>query len=242
MASFAVGVDTFGRVKQVGNTPIVTRFFMLSWLPIWPLQSYYRTGEDVVRHEGVPFLFHSQTVEINGIPLRRIDRLTVVMAYLRAFAAVLTLFGSIAMVPGLMALLGERLDRVAIIMLQVCLGMLAAGIVLGLGSYAWPFQVSRREFDVRTVSGLVLGHCIDPALVEAVHAQRIMEFIANAALIHRLTELGMSKPDAEQCVLLVGVRAAIGREAEPMSEAELLACEVRTDDVLIRLQGNLAQR
>jgi hypothetical protein len=33
------GSDTYGRVKTVGGVPVVSKFFMLQFLPLYPLQS-----------------------------------------------------------------------------------------------------------------------------------------------------------------------------------------------------------
>lgn len=38
---FHWGADSYGRVKVVGRTAIVTRFFAVDSLPIYPLQSFY---------------------------------------------------------------------------------------------------------------------------------------------------------------------------------------------------------
>jgi hypothetical protein len=54
MIHVTVGSDTYGRVKTVGTTPIVTRVGMISSLPVFPLESFYfvRVGERTSQLEG----------------------------------------------------------------------------------------------------------------------------------------------------------------------------------------------
>lgn len=96
MIVVTIGADSYGRVKSVDGTPVVTKFGMLSGLPIWPICSYYRYGGDMRSLSGIPLVFHLENVLVHGLPLSRIDRLSVAMAYLRGLAGAMILFGSMA--------------------------------------------------------------------------------------------------------------------------------------------------
>src|SRR4051794_39809742 len=76
------GSDTYGRVKTVDSTPIVTKFGMVSAFPVFPLESFYfiRSGEST--SEGIPFLAQVHSTGIKAIPLARVDKLSVLMAYI----------------------------------------------------------------------------------------------------------------------------------------------------------------
>lgn len=159
------GSDMYGAVKRVGGTPVVTRFWMLSFLPLWPRESYYSVGIAATRVRGVPFLAQTHEVEVQGFPLERLDRLSVAVAYLRGLCGALVTFGSMVIVPGIMVLTGSHLDDFAIKATTLSAGCLVAGVLLGAGSYLWPIQITRRERDIRCRCGKVLGPCIDPARV-----------------------------------------------------------------------------
>lgn len=175
MLHLTIGSDTYGRVKNVGRTPIVTKFQMVNAVPIWPLQSFYWIGPGETKREGVPFLASIETAEIVGLPLARRDKLSVGMAYLRGVAATLTVIGSIVIVPGIMHLTGERLDRFAMQATYLLLTMLGTGVTVGALSYCWPFQVSERERQIRTACGQALGVCADPAMLTREAALWVVE-------------------------------------------------------------------
>ena len=81
MIHVSVGTEIYGRVKQVGSTPVVTKFWALSLMPIVPLQSYYFIRFGQRKSQGCPFLAESYSTAIVGIPLVRLDRLSVVISY-----------------------------------------------------------------------------------------------------------------------------------------------------------------
>jgi hypothetical protein len=78
------GTDTYGRVKTVSGTPIVTKFAMLQLLPIYPIQSFYSTGSGPTETTGIPFLASTKSVPIHGFPLASLDLISVLLAYVRA--------------------------------------------------------------------------------------------------------------------------------------------------------------
>ena len=69
MIHVSVGTEIYGRVKQVGSTPVVTKFWALSLMPIVPLQSYYFIRFGQRKSQGCPFLAESYSTAIVGIPL-----------------------------------------------------------------------------------------------------------------------------------------------------------------------------
>ena len=98
MTWVTAGTDTYGRVKNVGGTSVVTKFAMLSALPLWPVQSFFYCGISEKQTEGVPFLCWSTTTTISGMPLTCVDRYSVLMAYLRGAFAALTVLGCFSFV------------------------------------------------------------------------------------------------------------------------------------------------
>ena len=56
MMSVVVGTDTYGQVKAVDKTAVVTMFSMVQMLPVRPIKSYYVWGPTTSETTGVPFL------------------------------------------------------------------------------------------------------------------------------------------------------------------------------------------
>src|SRR5258708_3908249 len=98
MTGIHAGTDTYGKVKKVGPTTVVTRFAMLSAFPIWPLESYFYAGRGESRFQGVPFFAGVHTTEIRGLPLARIDWFSVLMAYLRGLLGTMVVVGCMWMI------------------------------------------------------------------------------------------------------------------------------------------------
>lgn len=164
MVTVSAGTDTYGRVKSVCGTPIVTKFAMLQALPLYPLQSFYFVGTGRSEIVGVPFIASSQSEAIHGISLSHVDTTSVVMAYARGIFGALAIIGSIAMVPIIIHFTGERLDQIAWIATYGLLTSLVVGAVGGLLTYAIPLT-SRREREIRTFCTVLLGISADPARV-----------------------------------------------------------------------------
>ena len=178
--SVAAGTDTYGRVKTVGGTPIVTKFAMLQGLPIYPLQSFYFMGTESTEMSGVPFIASSQTVVISGIPLARVDRLSVAMAYVRGILAALVVVGCMSIVPVIMYFTGEHLDEFAKKALRSLIICFIVGVSGGVLTYAVPLN-PRRERRIRRYCGEVLGISADPARVFPETAVAIEEYVAQVA-------------------------------------------------------------
>lgn len=232
MASFTIGSDSYGRVKEVGGVPVITKFLMLSHLPICPLQSFYHFGGAHVERHGIPFLLQTETVEIVGLPLARLDWTSITMTYVRAFAATLVVIGCLVIFPGAMRLTGEQLDPIAMIAAKILLGILCAGIALGVLTYARPWRLTTRERRIRTACGQVLGVAIDPARLEAATAAALLSRLQVPPLPGNSNEsqlAGLTTEDHRLCRKLAIVRAQIGRGEG------VIAHERETDEVLMQL-------
>lgn len=164
MTSISVGTDTYGRVKAVSGTPVVTRFAMLQFLPVYPLQSFYFVKAGPSSATKIPFLGRTYFASVVGIPLSSLDPASVAMAYVRAIFATLTICGAMVLVPGIMYLTGERLDGLAMIMTRGLLFALIVGVVGGILSYAVPLT-PYREKEIRRLCAEQLGISADPARV-----------------------------------------------------------------------------
>lgn len=176
MVHVSAGTDTYGRVKNVAGTPIVTKFAMLQFLPLYPLQSYYYTGAGPTKTTGVPFLASTQSTAIHGVPLATLDTASVLMAYARGIFATLAIVGFIVIVPGIMYLTGERLDPLAIIAMQVLMTSFIVGVVGGLLTYAIPLT-PRREREIRQHCAELLNVGADPACVPPELSAAFAEYV-----------------------------------------------------------------
>ena len=116
---------------MVGRTPTVTKFAMFQFLPIYPLESYYFTCTDSTEMTGVPFLASSQAVVINGVPLARVDPISVAIASVRATLAAMIVFGFMSTVPITMTFTGEHLVRVTMIMMCGLIACSIFGVIGG---------------------------------------------------------------------------------------------------------------
>jgi hypothetical protein len=178
MITISVGTDTYGRVKTVSGIPIVTKFAMLQFLPVYPLRSFYFTGTGPSETMGIPFLASTRFASIGGIPLASVDKMSVLMAYARSIFAALALVGALSLVPGIMYLTGERLDELALMATRGLLTSLIVGMVGGALSYAIPLT-PRREKAIRRYCGELLGVSADPARVPSDLSEFLVEFVDN---------------------------------------------------------------
>ena len=164
MYHVTVGSDTYGRVKKVGSTPIVTEFGMVSFFPVFPLESFYFVRFGHSTSAGIPFFAQTHSTAIEGIPLARVDKLSVEMAYARGVFGAMAIVGFI----GTFMILIEWMtgdppnERKAII--ATCVGTcLGVGIVAGFCTYICLFTITRRERNIRRLCGTILGVAADPA-------------------------------------------------------------------------------
>ncbi len=213
------GIDSYGRVKTVCGTPIVTRFVMVHGLPVYPIQSFYFTGQGPTETTGIPVIANLVWADVKGVPLAALDLTSVVMAYSRAFLAGLTVIGSFVIAIGILYLTNPKpLDDFQIGAVWVVLICLAVGSVGGLLTYALPVT-PRRERDIRRHCGDVLGAAVDPARVPADVSALLVQFAAEQCPSDVV-------PPFPLILELINTRAKIaqGIDAEEM--------EAKTDDLL----------
>ena len=145
MIHIDVGTDTYGRVKSVSGTPIVTSFFMCNGLPVYPLRSYYFVGAGPTESSGIPVLAGTQSTAIVGIPLASVDVASVVMAYVRGLCGALVVLGSIVIVFGIMVRNGNPPNASLMAAVRVILTLFVIGAVGGLLTYAIPLTPPASE-------------------------------------------------------------------------------------------------
>jgi hypothetical protein len=216
-----VGSDTYGRVKKVGTTPIVTRFGMISSLPVYPLESFYfvRFGERT--SHGIPFFAEIRSTEVRGVPLARIDKLSVAMAYLRGLFGALVLFGFVGtFMASMMWITGEHLDELAMLMAK-CVGLCFVGGIIGGGlTYAVPLT-TQREKEIRRLCVTIFGISLDPARVRRDYARKIESFLDGFPP-------APGEPERALELARTRVRIALGEPKEPLED--------HTDDLLERIR------
>ena len=223
MSIFA-GSDTYGRVKNVGGTPVITSFAMLQFLPLYPLQSFYYLGSGKKETKGIPLLAAYESTEIHVIPLAEIDRKSVVMAYIRAVCATLAVLGFFGIIFSVIAYFGNQSpDRFALIATRILNTMFVVGVVGGLLTYLLS-KASQRERTIRFTCGELLGICIDPAKV---HIEMAHRFDGIATQV--LGELNSNDPRLPVIQQLISARSLI---AQGYEEAPL---ELQTDELLEQL-------
>jgi hypothetical protein len=218
----SAGTDTYGRVKTVSGTPIVTKFRMLQGLPLYPLQSFYFVGTGPAETTRMPFLVSETYVAIKGIPLATVDRTSVVMAYARGVLGVLAILGFMVIIPGIMHLMGERLDDLAMIATGALLICFFTGTVGGLITYALPLT-PRREREIRQYCAELLGVSADPARVERETSASLTKYVDEH---YRLAD----NPRTHLIRQLIATRAMIAQSTDSDR------MEAKTDELLERLK------
>ena len=163
-----------------------------------------------------------------GIPLARLDKLSVVMTYARGLFGGMAIIGFIfTFMAFMMWVTGEHLDELAQTMVA-CAGVcFALGVFAGLCTYLFPLQTTRRERAIRRSCRAILGIAVDPARMRPDFARTVDGMLQQspaptgpAALVHELVR--------------TRARIALGEPA--------LALEDHTDDLLerIRIQETVA--
>jgi hypothetical protein len=230
MIHVIAGTETYGAVRKVNSTPVVTRFAMLQLLPVYPLESYYLARLGTETRQGIPLIASHSTRDIHGLRLARLDRLSVMMAYVRALAVVLVLPGTIAF----FILLGMSLngsfstpDEFARTLFLIVAVMFVVGALIGGASYLAMYRIDEREKKIREVCGGVLGIAADPANIAAESAEQLAPLIKQAmseAKIANPSKLLQSPHEADEiqaALLLVAcrLRIASGGNREPLEQA-----------------------
>ena len=228
MVHVTVGTDTYGRVKKVRGTPVVTKFAMLQFLPLYPIQSYYFFGSGRAKKGGVPFFATSHEATVKGIRLSRLDKTSVLIAYLRGIFSLLVVLGFLCFLFVIELHNGKELDVVQWAIFHVMLTMFIVGTMGGVLTYVVPL-VPKRERNIRWCCGELLGIGVDPALVEKQDAEWIDEEAGNSSLSNNVTNQFLSREDClhELISVRVSIAQGLGLDAGHL--------EARTDQLLERL-------
>lgn len=131
MTPMSVETDTYGRVKAVSGTPVLTKFAMLQFLLVYPPQTLYFVKAGPSSATTILFIGRTHFATVVGIPLSTLDKPSVVMAYVRGIFAALTICGVAALISGITYLTGEHLDGFAMIVTRRLFLALVTGIVGG---------------------------------------------------------------------------------------------------------------
>ena len=222
MPPVTVGSDTYGKTQVVDGTPIVTKFAMVSLLPVWPLESFYFAGFGEQTGTMIPFVGGSTSQKIIGIPMARLHTQSVCLAVARGIAGAMLVFGLPPALIGVVNYLtGERMDAGAKIAITVMSVLAVVGAVAGAATYLIGRTVDARSRAIRSACGRVLGVAADPAFAKADAADAIKRTV-DAELAAR----GVPNPDA----------AVLARTTAPREILDLLI--VRTRAKLAR--GNVS--
>jgi hypothetical protein len=238
MAAVHAGSDTYGKVKKVGATPIVTKFAMVSAFPLYPLESFYFAGES--GPEGIPFVYTTKT--IYGLPLARVDSLSVAMAYARGIFGAFTLFGFFYFITLYIEwgdIQHRAPDAFAQAMRYILLVCLCIGVSGGLLTYFLPLQITDRERQIRLACGEILGICADPAYIREDVARSVAKAVSDLSWADQVDDGPANGISSNACPPLVRrlviTRAKIALDEEPE------ALEGQTDDLLHRIQNAMGE-
>ena len=171
-----VGTDVYGAVRFVNRTPIVTKFAMLQFLPVYPLESYYlgRLGKPTGAY--LPFVGGVTERAIVGIPCNRLNCLSVAVGYVRSIGAALTVLGTMGVFMFVIGALSDgrfRFDGEWKIGALVVGSILASGLLLALPTYLFTAIMPARDRRIRRACARVLGIAADPANVKLEIANEI---------------------------------------------------------------------
>jgi hypothetical protein len=227
MRGIAYGSDLFGMIKKVDGTPIVTKFAMLQFLPIYPIESLYLIRLGPTQTSGVPLIHQRTEQAIHGLPLAKISRLSVCISYFRGTAAVALILGLLFWFAGPPGSAVKKIDReteVAHRLLTVAL--LSYAVIVGGGSYGLTYVVPQREKSIRAACGSILGIAADPAFLNADASRHLLDQVNQLLLQHEIRDpkalLTRREPAASNAsLLLTWVRAQIaaGNDREAMESA-----------------------
>lgn len=243
--SVAAGTELYGAVRKVDTTPIITKFAMLQFFPLFPVESYYLYRVGPEQRDGVPLIFGTTSKAIVGLRLARVNRLSATIAYLRAIGAAVGLFGVTGVVMWIALSFSMPMkdgDPIRRYWLPVASTLVVTGIVISMPTYYFTYVVPIRDKSIRRHCGDVLGIAADPAHCELETARELFRLTRDL-----LTESGISVPkkvvndpsltDADQKrLLLVLARIMIAIEGRRD------ALERLTDSLLLQLSEANATR
>lgn len=210
MVTAIYGTDTYGAVRKVGTTPIVTRFAMLQFIPLIPLESYYLARHGKERYSGVPLIFSETSRSIHGLKLARVNRLSVLVAYIRAIGGTLFLFGFTGAF--VMFLISFQIepnpnDEFQRYIVPVSVAIADLGALIAGPTYLATYMVPEREKRIREACAESLGFAADPACCDQETAEKLLNLAKRA-----LAECGTTTPSE----LLRTPRLALPEQARAM--------------------------
>ncbi|OUL24397.1 hypothetical protein BV378_18585 [Nostoc sp. RF31YmG] len=234
MARIPIGTKIFGAIKTIESTPLITQFFMIGYVPIIPIKSFYLLHEYEVERG---LLSYKQEMRI--INLKNISFLSVGFAYLRAFF-IISAFFSIAYL-----LTSQRSSQN--ILIPIALFILSVTIIFL--SYKLGQQISITEKTIRKAAYFSIGIAIDPAIIEEGIARNISdlldlelkkngcndwkflleEILQNTSLFKTIKNKKYSTNIKN--LLLVKIRAAIGSKEIKLNKALDLIQELLVEDI-----------
>jgi hypothetical protein len=176
MLGATVGSDVYGAVRRVGRTPIVTKFAMLQFLPLIPLESYYFERLNKPVKTGIPVLARFSEQGIVGLRLARINWLSVAVTYVRALGAGLTMIGTIGLAGSAVSHFSMPLPNEGLLAIASTL-ILVTAAAIALPTYYFTFSVSDRDKAIRTACASVVGIAADPAYVTPDIAENVTAFV-----------------------------------------------------------------
>lgn len=206
--------DTYGRVKSLHGTSVITGFFALNGLPCFPLQSFYVFPQD-----------RTGAAEV-ALELQRIDRTSAAMGYVRGLFGLLIVVGCTGAIMGSVAYLcGEnrQLDDTGLQIRNAVVVCLLVGLLGGITSY-WIPLVGRRERKIRAYCGQLCMICVDPALLRSQYSSYLHSLVERTVQAEHLTE--------ERQKLLLSLFSTRSRLAEYPGNSFL---EAETDQLLQQL-------
>ncbi|MEH2050689.1 hypothetical protein [Nostoc sp.] len=235
MVRIPIGTKTFGAIKAIESTPLITQFFMIGYVPIIPIKSFYLLHEYEVERG---LLSHKQEMRI--INLKNISFISVGFAYLRAFF-IISAFFSIAYL-----LTGQGSSQN--ILIPIALFTLSVTIIFF--SYKLSQQISITEKTIRKAAYSSIGLAIDPAIIEEEIARNIshlldlelkrngcndwkllLEEIAQNTSFFKIRKNEKYSINTKN-LLLVKIRAAIGCKEIKQSKALDLIQELLVEDII----------
>lgn len=172
------GSDIYGAVRRVDGTPIVTKFAMLQFVPLFPLESYYLRRVAKKSGVSVPLLGGYSSQAIAGLRLAKLDRLSVLVAYLRGIGAVLAVVSCIGLFGMLVtSFSGTPMNAEQRMIAAACAVILGVGLLISVPTYYFTFVVAQRDMEIRRACAKWLGLAADPAQIVADEAKLMLTVI-----------------------------------------------------------------
>jgi hypothetical protein len=161
------GIHVYGGIKAVRGTKVATTFFMVMGLPLIPGYSLYYVGQGEAQGAILPVAGGFVQQELLGVACNRIDRLSVLIGYLRAYGTALIVAGAFGLLALFSISLGPNSGDPFESALPVVLGVLLAVGLLAVGAtYVVGSRIAAEELCIRSICADVLGIAADPANVD----------------------------------------------------------------------------